>query len=237
MNKKQYSNNHITEVLDSINQERLEVGNQLEELLLSHCTPTPLKTEQQQRAKCQEKVNLLFKTLEVDMKQNIECYLNHTLPHEKETLAHSIVKIFLSFQALFEKKEAVPFTDEDWAPFDVIATRTFSEDKFKEASCMWRLIIELSPMYSRAWVGWALAEQMSGHHDVVNQIYHLTKELFPYDAYIALFAADFYLCENKPHEARERIQNTIQKLKEVEGIAPETYEALNHKLAEIDLFK
>lgn len=75
---------------------------------------------------------------------------------------------------------------------------------------------------------------MNQNDEFVEAIYRLGLELFPYNAYIALFAADFYLNAKKALVAQEVIHNTLKALKDVEGVDSETYDELNKRLSEIE---
>lgn len=227
---------HREQAVEIVNQQISEATKELQHQLLAQSMPNPLQTEEQRAAKCQHDAQQVFDALRIDIKRGIECYAQYTLPVEKEKLSALFNKIF-DYMEIFGRKETPPaLTDKDIAPLDIIATRTFAEEHYKEASCMWRFILQLQPTNSRAWVGWAIAEQMNHHTEIVEHIYRLGRELLPHDIYLALFAADFYLSENKADISREIIHKTFDTLKEIEGINPEAFDVLNQKLADIEQF-
>lgn len=224
-------------VINMINQQVSEASKELQDQLFADSMPNPMQTEQQRAAKCQHDANQVFNALQTDIKRGIECYMNYALSSEQRELGKFFSKIFVYTQTAAKQNTPFALNEEDVNLLDNIATRTFSESHCKEASCMWRLIIQLDPTNSRAWVGWALAEQKNKNIECVEQIFRLGLELLPYNVYLALFAADFYMSENKIPIARGIIHKTNETLKGIEGATPESYEALNQKLIEIEKFE
>jgi hypothetical protein len=226
----------MEEMVERVNHEIRESAKELQDYLLANTMPNPLQTEQQRAMRCEHEASQVFDALQVDLKRGIECYLEYALPSEKEELGRLFGKLLAILQTIANENVLPAFGNEDLTILDTIATRTFGEKRFKEASCMWRLIIQFKLTSSRAWVGWALAEEMNENDEVVENIYRLGLELFPYNAYIALFAADFYLSQGKAHIAQETINKTIETLKETEGVELSTLDELNKKLLEIAQF-
>jgi hypothetical protein len=220
-----------------VEQEMLEATKELQKHLFTLSLPNPLHTDEQRAAKCQHDAEEMFQALRTDIKRGVECYEQYVHPTERGALKTVFDKVFEQMEKVGRKETLSSLTNEDLAPLDAIATRTFAEKHLKEASCMWRFIIQLQPANSRAWVGWALAEQENHHIEIVEYIYNLGRELLPHDIYLAWFAADFYLTENKADMSREIINNTITTLKGIEGIPHEAFDVLNEKLVEIEQFQ
>jgi tetratricopeptide (TPR) repeat protein len=223
--------------MDPINQQIADASKEMEDYLMSQSIPTPLQTPQQQAAHYRQQVKQMFDAIHIDLKRGVECYVQQALPDEKERLQKTFSKIFAISQALVAKTTPVPLNEEDYALFDTMATRTFVENQFKEASCMWRFLIQLQPENSRAWVGWAMAEQMNQNIDMVEHIYKMGLEILPYDVYLAMFAVDFYLSQSHPEKAREVISKAQEARQGVEGVKAEVSEELEKKLAEIQQFE
>lgn len=223
--------------MDLINQEAAEVLKEMEEYLMSQSMPNPLQTPQQQAAHYHQQVNQMFSAMYVDLKRGVECYVQKALPDEKARLLKTFGKISAISKAFAEKTTPVPLDEEDYALFDTMATRTFAENQFQEASCMWRFVIQLQPENSRAWVGWAIAEQMNREIESVEYIYRMGLELLPYDVYLALFAVDFYLSQNHPEKARDVINKAMEARRGVEGVKAEVSDELEKKLAEIQQYE
>jgi hypothetical protein len=246
MNKKHHKENHnvshlknkdIEQAIKITNDQILEATQKLGKELFDQSMPSPLETDKQRASKCKHEAQHIFEALRVDIKRGVDCYTYYAHPAEKYELNILFGKIFENMEKFGRNEPLTPLTDEDIAPLDTIATRAFTEKHLKEASCMWRLILQLQPVNSRAWVGWAIAEQMNHHTEIAEHIYRLGRELIPHDIYLALFTADFYLTENKTNMAREIIHKTIDILKRIDGVEQEAFVILNEKLVDIESFE
>lgn len=225
------NNSGIAQLVDKMNADLNAVQQDLIKLLGSNVklegNPNPARVEQQ----LQDQSRAMMGYYQEDIQRGVQCYLDFTHDDEKRRLGETFGKLqsLIQFQAGLGPSN--PLVDDDYAFLDAIATRALQDHHFKEASCMFRLIIQLDLFYSRGWVGWACSEQEMHHIEVVDQIYSLAATVLPADAYIAAFASDFYFSENNRSKSVQVLRDCIDHLNQLPEASADIIRRLNQMLA------
>lgn len=150
---------------------------------------------------------------EMGIQKSLECFLKAATPDESQGLGCVLGKLesrVLHRIGVIEKPN--PLQTEDFELLKNIAKRVLSEGNPKESSLMWSFIISLNPIDSEAWVGWAISETENGHKDIAKDIYLTGLKLLPKNAYLAIFAAEFFVIEKQKNEAIRILKETIDQL-------------------------
>lgn len=220
-------------LIEQIHVDMQEIQQELVAILGSNIklegNPNAAKIDEQLK----EKAATLISAYQTDIERGVQCFLEYTHTDEHKRLG----EIFGKLQATILHQAGIgpenPITDDDYAFLDQIAMRTLREKHWKEASCLFRLIIQLNVFYSRAWVGCACAEQEMHHNEIADQIYTLATLMLPFDPYIAAFAADFYVSQNQRTKAREVLTHCIEQLQKTPDFEPMYVKELTRQRAGI----
>jgi len=173
--------------------------------------------------------------------QKIKSDLNHTIDlythtaHKKELAILHLIFNKITFQILVktQKAEVDPITDEDCEFLEEIAKRSLVQNHCQEASSMYRLIIQIKPNFSAAWVGWAAAELQLNHKEIVESIFKMALDLLPEDYFILLFAVDFYNSQERFSESKQLLEGALKKLNDQGNTHCHTYYEIEKELKAI----
>jgi tetratricopeptide (TPR) repeat protein len=197
---------------DELNIRLKEVKEELKELLEREVPVHRAANPKKILARIEEESRCSIQAYQQDLNHIGRCLLEHIVPEEGEAVG----KIFGKFQSYILACAGIspqnPLDEQDFTLLNAIATRTLSQNYFEHASSIWRLIIQCNPAYSRAWVGWAIAEHDLGHDTIVEQIYHLGLACLPQDRYILSFAVDYFLAENQKEKARKIVESALEEM-------------------------
>lgn len=220
--KKNREFENVTQIQKDLNLALSKVADELTQHLTSQ---NPSKSEQSDD---------LTKLYKLDLTRGIECYLQEGSSEEKKRFQDILDRLkLLANSGPLKKKKDYPLTDGDISFLDSLAARVLGEKKFKEASCMWRFIIQLIPFYDRAWVGWAISETELGHREIVAQIYQAGLEFLPNSVFLAKYASNFFCIEGKKDQARTLVQNTLKALHQGQERDVESIKVLEDQLSHL----
>lgn len=212
------SNSNETKSIDLLGPDEKEFKEFLfETLFAANIKPTPLKTIEASTAEAMQQVDKLLELFKTDVKRGYEIFEQKALPIEKERLHEiysrltSVVSRAVGKEASTSKTEeeaaSEPYVvDENLEFLESIASRVFAAKDYADASCMFRFIIQLDPLYSPAWVEWALCEEAQKHNEVVDQIFEMGIGFLPHDYLIRIYACEHYIKTNRKSKAREILE-------------------------------
>lgn len=189
--------------------------------------PSVFKTAKMLAQEEQAKTDIFINFLQEDIKMAIEFYKSECskidLPHFNQI----IDKIKSQANIYTKEKSIEAISEEDCEFLEELAKSKLKNGFNEEASCMYRFLTRIKFSYSGAWVGWAICEQEQQHLEIVDYIYQLAGEVLPYDYYICLFAADFYIATNQKEKAKELLDKAKLQLETDQMEDSKTYEDIN----------
>lgn len=190
--------------------------------------PTPFKSIEEQEKEGRLQAAHLADLAEIDIQGSMNLFLDKA--EDKDKVLQIFLKMFSTFASLKNLGKAYPITNEDLEVLEEIAKKELVNKNIEEAEAMYRLIIQLDPTFSGAWVGYALCEQELGNLDVAEAIYELALSLMPQDYFILLFAADFYVIINQKEKAKTILENAKTELIESNSQDSYSYKEIEHSL-------
>lgn len=144
--------------------------------------------------------------------------------------------LFKDFEKLAEQKKNIPLQSSELLFFEKMAKREYHEESYTNSSCMFRFIVTLHPLFSPAWVGWAMSEQELGHLGGVEKIYGVGLSLLPQDHYLRLFAAEYFIYSAQREKARVLLQESLLQLKKDGEQMSKTFNEISQLLEQIPRF-
>lgn len=224
----------MTALEDFVNHEEEEFKTSfLETYVSANPVPsTPIKSSEQLIEEWKQNLEENLKAFKKDIIKGFGLFKEKTPETDLPHLGGIVGKI-LSITAAaagVSEQSPEPITFEDYEFLEGIAKKELSAGNNLDASCMFRFIIQLEPLYSPAWVGWAVCEQEEGQLDVVEQIYEMALHLFPEDPMIGLYSAEFYLNNNKVSKAKEILKQTKMNLVNIKSTDSDLFNEVNRLL-------
>lgn len=191
---------------------------------------SPLKSIEAQEKERNQKVNDFINVLKTDVEQGAKYFIEGRSQEELKKLTAIFDKVQTIVDHVAGKSEIQELTDEDCTFLEELAKKSISDLQYEKASCMFRLIIKLNPLFSGAWVGWAVSEQELEHFEVVEIIYEMATQLLPFDCYVILFAAEYYAKCNSIDKAKDVLKRAKELLIENDMKNSNSYEAVEEAL-------
>lgn len=171
-----------------------------------------LKTREQKEEESREHIRENLTLYKHDIEQGIEFFKEKALDSEQYQLGEIFGKYTTLGNEFLGKSEGKKITIEDLEFLERIAKRSLVKNELIAASCMFRFLLQMQPLYGPAWVGWAVCEQEHGNFDVVEQLYEAALLIIPNDFFVRYYAAEFYKLINKTEKAKEILQGTLEIL-------------------------
>lgn len=170
-----------------------------------HLKTSPLKSLEASSAEAMQQVDKLMEFFKTDVKKGFELFEQKVLPFERKRLFIIANKLESTVSILVENSASIPQEIEiaDLEFLEEIAKRVYTAKNYPEASCMFRFIIQLNPVYSPAWIYWAMCETIQNHHEIVDQIYDMGLQFLSEDYLIRIYASEYYIKTNRQEKARE----------------------------------
>ncbi|MBA3814814.1 MAG: hypothetical protein H0X26_10120 [Alphaproteobacteria bacterium] len=219
-----YSKEDVALINDELKEEWDFLNQTLHEIFTPPL-PSPLKSIKDIDREQNMKINATMELLQRDIQLAIEFYFAECGPKDQPRLREIFAKIaqLNNFKEKDEIKDEIKdevdrITEEDRITIDdfkfleELAKARLIRRLYGEASCMYRFILKINPGFSSGWVGWAICEEEQGHMEVVEYIYQLAGELLPFDHYITLFAADFFVSTDRKEKAKILLENAKSQL-------------------------
>ena len=192
---------------------------------------SPLKSFEQQERERNELVGKFTNFFESDLMRGLQLFLDSSTQEENLRLK-DMIKLFSnqSFVILEGKGLKELCKEEDLDFLDTIANREFTNQRYEESSCMYRFIVRINFFYFPAWVGWADSEKKLCHFEIVETIYDMAMEFFPDNAYLVLFASDFYVYYNQKDKAISLLNKAKIKLINEGMVNTNSFQAIQNRL-------
>jgi tetratricopeptide (TPR) repeat protein len=235
----------ITKIAELLGAEEHEFKEFLyDSLFAANIKPSPLKSLEASKAEAMQQIDKLLELFKTDVKKGFEIFEQKALPIEQERLAevfnhlNSIVSTVVGKdihnvkeeQTEEEAAQAQKVADANLEFLESIASRVYGAKDYEEASCMFRFIIQLDPLYSPAWVEWALCEQAQDHDEVVDQIFEMGINFLPHDYLIRIYASEYYIKTNRKDKAREILEIAKTELVEAREQESHTFKKIQQLL-------
>ncbi len=208
---KKFSKEKLHQIEDTLSEET-EFAKEYLRGLFDPPKTSPLKSIQQQLDEQDNQIDELMVFAHRDTEKAVELFLNECLPEERLKVEEIFFKAVSRLGEITGKFDAHSITLEECECLEEIAKRKLIGHDYYNGSHMYRFIIQLNGFFSEAWVGWALCEQELGNWEAVDLIYQMALEFMPYDYYIILFAADFYISINRKEKAIAILEKGKQQL-------------------------
>ncbi len=216
-------------------------------LFAANIKPSPLKSLEDSKAEAMQQIDKLLELFKTDVKKGFDIFEQKALPIEHERLEeifnhlNSIVSTVIGKEihatnevpSEEEIAQAQKTADDNLEFLESIASRVYAAKDYEDASCMFRFIIQVDPLYSPAWVEWAFCEQAQGHDEVVDQIFEMGINFLPHDYLIRIYAAEYYLKTNRKDKAREILEIAKAQLDEAREQESHTYKKIQQLLTMI----
>lgn len=215
-------NEHLKEEQQLLNRTLLEI--------FEPPPPTALKSSAMLTSEQNAKVNDFMNFLQEDTKLALDFYRVECSPKNQQHLGDILGKIVSVVNTYAGIEGFNPITEEDCEFLEEMAKARLIREIYNEASCMYRFIVKINPLFSEAWVGWAVCEEEQRHMEVVDYIYQIATELLPFDYYLCLFAADFYISTDRKEKAKALLEKAKEQLEANHMESSKTYEKIQFSL-------
>lgn len=216
----------ITKIAELLGAEEQEFKKFLfDSLFAANVKPSPLKSMEASKAEAMQQIDTLLELFKTDVKMGFEIFEQKALPIEQERLAEVFSHLNQIVSAVIgkdipkaqeqteeEAAKAQEIADENLEFLENIASRVYAAKDYPEASCMFRFIIQLDPIYSPAWVEWALCEQAQNHDEIVDQIFEMGISFLPHDYLIRIYASEYYIKTGRKGKAHEILETAKTEL-------------------------
>ncbi len=195
---------------------------------------SPLKSIEGQEREQEQLIEKCLKFRQDDIGRGLQLFIDACKNEESTIFNDILARAQLQSLALVEGKEITTFligSDFEW--LDKIVERKFQSHNYEESSCMFRFMIQMNSFFVPAWVGWADSEKNLGHLEIVESIYDIAMESFPYNFYLVLFAADFYISYNQKNKAGLVLNKAKEKLIEEGMQSSKSFQAITKLLGKL----
>lgn len=180
--------------------------------------PTPLKPLKFLEAEIDKKIKKIIDTNKEENIKGLELYFKAADETEKVQLQKICQKIAAPLLEAAkisnpdDQTQIEPLDLQDFILLEDIANRVLATKAFADASCMFRLMLGIHPLYGAAWRGWAQAELDAGNIADVEKICEIALTLLPHDYFVCTFSARFYLKQGDKTKAIDILQTALQGL-------------------------
>ncbi len=113
-----------------------------------------------------------------------------------------------------------------------IAKKELADGKFEQSSKMFSLLVQLFPLYSPGWIGWAISEMQREEIETAAAIYDTARLLLPGDLLLLFYAAQFFEMNDKK-KAIEILQTGLSISKEAAEETPLVREEMTQLLKKL----
>jgi len=229
---KDYTPEEIAQIEKSINEDQVFMQKFLKKILKDNPQLSSPESSELILKEQDEKIETLLLLAKKDSRQAVEFYIS-ACPEEQN---YKLVAIFSKIASILDARAGVgvdkinPITTEDCEFLEELAKQKLIENEYECASCMYRFLVQINQFYSGGWVGWAICEHQQQHIEVVKNIYQIALALLPYDYYICLFAADFYIGINNKAKAKEILKKAKNQLLKDKMEKSKTFTEVNFSL-------
>lgn len=197
-----------------LNKEEKEIKQFLfDSLFAPNIKPSPLKSIEASTNEAMEQIDNLMAMFKTDVSKGFELFEQKAFPFERDRINQINNKLASIVKALANGSGKVQEIEVEELEFlEEVAKRVYSAKDYPEASCMFRFIIQLNPVYSPAWVQWALCETIQKHNEIVDQIYSMGMQMLAHDYLIRIYACDYYIKTNRNEMARDILHSAKENL-------------------------
>lgn len=191
--------------------------------------PSAFKSKEDALKETKQVIRMNLDQTRKDIVNGYQLFLAKTTPEEKKTFTNLMSNLYALANTYIQKKPLnfEKINIDDFSFLEEIAKRELIARNFNEASCMFRFIIQLNPVYSMAWVGCALSEYEQKNIETAEQIFELGMQILPEDLFIPLYAAQFFIITQQLHKALTILQTAKEKCLEKGMEKSEIFKEIN----------
>lgn len=193
--------------------------------------PSPLKSLEKCITEAHQQIDAAYDQFINSLLNGENFFLEAANPQEKDQLTKILAKIDQPEEPTKGNTENFAINFDDARFLDLLARRELFENRFENASAMFRWILLFLPAYSSAIVGAAISEQQLNHTQEAKDLFTIGLEMLPNDVYLNLYAADFFVTIQENDKAKEILTVLQDNLKKQGLEASEGYQKITTKLA------